>query len=121
MNNPYVELIEQMKQHGSAYNPPSILLGEVISDNPLIVTIGDLQINKENIYISDLLLSNYKRKIKIPITTATGIAGEHNISSIGINNAEIDFIDSLKSGDTVCIMPMEDRQTYIILCKVVRS
>ncbi|OPJ58434.1 DUF2577 domain-containing protein [Clostridium oryzae] len=120
MNNPYADMISMIKKHGAAYNPPAVTLGQVISSKPLTITIGDLQLTEEDIYISDLLLNNYKRRIKLPTTDATGTTTEESIKTIGIKDAELDFTDGIDAGDTVAVMATEDRQTYIILCKVVR-
>lgn len=120
MNNPYADMIKMIKKHGAAYNPPAIALGEVISSKPLTVTIGDLQLTEEDIYIADSLLNNYKRKIKLPTTEATGTTSKDSIETIGIESAEIDFTDGIEAGDTVAVMATEDRQMYIILCKVVK-
>lgn len=128
-DNPYSKLIEQMKKRGATSNPPSIQIGEVISSNPLTVKIGDLQIDKDNILIADYLLKDYKRKIKIPEATATGKTNnvsvgdhgthKHSVDNIGINEVEITFLDTLKAGDRLAILPTSDKQNYIILARVV--
>lgn len=122
--NPYSKMIEIIKKQGASYNPPSIQIGVVISPNPLTIKIGDLPINKDNILITDYLLQGYKRKIKVPEVTTTGETGEnsghkHNISKIGIEEAEITFLDTLKQGDKLAILPTSDKQTYIVLARVV--
>lgn len=126
--NPYSKLIEQMQKQGSISNPPSMQIGEVISSNPLTIRIGDLQIDKDNILIADYL-KEYKRKIKIPEVVATGETNDvsvgdhgthkHNVTKVGINEVEITFLDTLKQGDKLAILPTSDRQTYIVLARVV--
>ena len=128
-DNPYSKIIEQMKKQGATSNPPTIAIGEVISSNPLTVKIGDLQIDKDNILITDYLLKDYKRKIKIPEATATGETNnvsvgdhgthKHSVDNIGINEVEITFLDTLKAGDRLAILPTSDKQNYIILARVV--
>ena len=128
-DNPYSKIIEQMKKQGASSNPPAIEIGKVISPNPLTIRIGDLQIDKDNILIADYLLKEYKRKIKIPEVTATGETNnvsvgdhgthKHNVIKVGVNEVEITFLDTLKQGDKLAILPTSDRQTYIILARVV--
>lgn len=113
----YTEILQHMRTQGMKYNPPTVQLGKMITSN--ILSLGDLQITKKNLLVADYLLPNYKRKIKIPSTNATGTAGEHSISSIGIPDGEISYTDTLKAGDLVAVMPTADGQKYIILCKVV--
>lgn len=202
-DNPYSALIKIMREQGAKYNPPSIQIGQVISPPPnIIIKIGDLQVDKDNILIADYLLPNYKRHITIPtvdkasgslqgeisgasvrdhephmhnvtkiglqdrdatitihadsgtfttadgqkaltqfdiisqstITMPTGTAdGEvssvtlsshgihsHELTSLGISNASMLWEDTLNAGDIVAVMPTEDRQTYIILARLVR-
>jgi hypothetical protein len=128
-DNPYSKLIEQMKKQGATSNPPSVQIGEVISPNPLTIRIGDLQIDKDNILIADYLLKDYKRKIKIPEVVATGETNnvsvgdhgthKHSVDKIGINEVEIIFLDAFKQGDKLAVLSTEDKQTYIILARVV--
>jgi hypothetical protein len=128
-DNPYSKLIEQMKKQGATSNPPSVQIGEVISPNPLTIRIGDLQIDKDNILMADYLLKEYKRKVKIPEATATGETNnvsvgdhgthKHSVDKIGINEVEIIFLDTFKQGDKLAVLSTEDKQTYIILARVV--
>lgn len=114
----YVEILKHMQNQGAKFNPPAMQLGEMVNSTTL--KIGDLQVDKDNLLIADYLLNTYKRKIKIPTTTATGIVGEHSISSIGIPDAQMNFTDTLKAGDVVLVTPISDMQLYIILAKVVK-
>jgi hypothetical protein len=129
-DNPYSTMIKLMQEHGAKYNPPAIQIGQVISPPPnIVIKIGDLQIDKDNILIADYLLPNYQRQIAIPETTATGTmttelsdspySHTHTITQVGIQG-RIQFTDTLNAGDIVAVMPTEDRQTYIILAKLVR-
>ncbi len=127
--NPYSKMVELMKKQGATSNPPSVQIGEVISPNPLTIRIGDLQIDKDNILIADYLLKDYKRKIKIPEVVATGETNnvsvgdhgthKHSVDKIGINEVEIIFLDTFKQGDKLAALSTEDKQTYIILARVV--
>jgi len=128
-DNPYSKLIEQMKKQGASSNPPAIEIGEVASPNPLTIRVGGLQLNKNNILIADYLLKGYRREIKIPEAAAIGETNnvsigdygthKHTVDKIGINEVEITFLDALKQGDKLAILPTKDKQTYIILARVV--
>lgn len=201
--NPYSRLIQLMQKHGAAYNPPCLELGAVISVSPLIVKIGDLQLDKDNLLIAESLLDNIKdfsttANIKANLTgnlgtttdagahshnitglnqvttTNTGTHSHtltnystvqttntsdiiknldvvttntvqdnshkldnysnvktdeaanhsHNISNLSLDNdveisGEIQFKSNLNVGDMLAVIAVEDRQTYIILSKVV--
>ncbi|WP_125154301.1 DUF2577 domain-containing protein [Clostridium rectalis] len=119
MQDPFVELVNLMKVKGAAYNPPSIQIGKVLSDKPLVVEVGKLQLTKDNFIIAEHLIKNYKRKINIPLCIGEGKAEKYSISEIGIKDGEIIFKNSLEKNDKIAIIPTEDRQTYIILAKVV--
>lgn len=119
MQDPFVELVNLMKEKGAAYNPPSIQIGKVISDSPLIVEVGNLQLTRNNLILADYLVSEYKRKITIPCSEAEGTAGEHSVSEVGIKDGEIIYKDGLKKDDKIAMLSTQDRQTYIILARVV--
>lgn len=104
MEDSFSKLIKLMKEHGSAYNPPSIDIGVVISDNPLIIKIGDLQLTKDNLLVSDSLLKGYTKQFEVDGTTKTYTAK-----------------DGLKQGDIIACLSTQNRQKYIVLCRVVKA
>lgn len=54
VNNPYSDMLTIMQEQGSKNNPPTIRIGTVISSAPsLIVSMGDLQIDNDNIIAFD--------------------------------------------------------------------
>lgn len=109
-DNPYSKLIEIIRDKGSSNNPPSIQIGEVISPLPnLIIKIGDLQVDKDNILIADYLLKeeSYIREYK----------SSNDKSTWGDSNY-IKYTDTLNSSDLLAVMPVEDRQLYIILARL---
>lgn len=56
-DNPYINLIELIKELGSENNPIPYMTGKVISTNPLVVDIGEIQLGKEEILVNkDLIL-----------------------------------------------------------------
>lgn len=108
--NPYSKLIEIMKDAGSSNNPPSIQIAEVVSPPPnLIIKMGDLQVDKDNILIADYLLGedSYIREYKTSNDKLTW--GDSNYMK---------YTDTLKEGDLLGVMPVEDRQLYIILARL---
>lgn len=130
-NNPYSKIIEIMKDKGSANNPPSIQIGEVISPPPnLIIKIGDLQVDKDNILIADYLLRDHMREVRtdgmtnIPSkqyetgTTTVNSNHSHSIESFTIHNTKMYTDDTLIKGDLLAVMPVYDRQLYIILARL---
>jgi len=139
-DSPYAKLLGMMRSEGGYSNPPSIIIGTVVSDNPLIVDVGDLEVDKDNLYVADYLLKEHKREFKTdqmeitaqtvsgggshthsyPDGTITGGAHTHNINELTVTKGEIEYTDTLKKGDEVAVMPTADLQTYIILCRVVR-
>jgi hypothetical protein len=107
--NPYSKMIEIMKKQGAS-NPPSIQIGEVIEPPPnLIIMVNDLPIDKENILIADYLLKeeNYIREYQ----TSSDRATWGNINYIK-------YTDTLKKGELLAVIPVEDKQLYIILARL---
>lgn len=101
MENPYIELLSVMQRQGKIDRPPGVRLAEVVTPPPnTIIKMGDLQIGKGNILVADYLLPGYQRNTPEDV---------------------IMFTDTLKAGNTVVVMPTEDRQTYIILARVVSA
>lgn len=121
--NPFEEIIETMRNEGKAYNPPSILIGKVISTPPnLHVQVAGVMLDKDNLLIADYLLPDYTRKANLAVTNAgvTNTVSSHSHSiNLSFENKDIIFTDTFSEGDLLAIMPTQDRQTFIILCKVV--
>lgn len=125
-----------MQQQGKKFNPPSVCLGEVISDNPLSIKTEDLILESDDLLVSDILLQGYKRSVDLvssgTLTSSTqassGGSGDasfasHNHKISGSYNLEgsasVVFKPYLKAGDLMALMPTANGQTYIVLCKVV--
>ena len=137
INNPYTGLLDIIQKQGKKYNTPPVCIGKVVSTQPLQVKTGELTLEKEELLVSDLLLNGYKRHAQIvssgELTSSTQatlggtgeasfathnhkISASYNLSGI----ADIVFESNLKNGDLVALLPTENRQTYIVLCKVVK-
>lgn len=115
----YSQLINLFRDEGSAYNPPSIRLGEIISKSPLLIKVDELQLTKDEILINHTLL-DHEYEFSIPSTSASGSCTNGSISSISIPNGKINIKNILKIGDLVSIQPTADKEIWIILNKVVR-
>ncbi|WP_273092346.1 DUF2577 domain-containing protein [Clostridium thermopalmarium] len=107
--DPYVEILTHMRNEGAKFNPPSVQLGEMISSDTL--KLGELQITKSNLYFADYLLKGYERQITFEISKEDNTKEKMSVT--------YKTDDELKPGDIVAVLPTEDRQTYIILAKVV--
>ena len=137
--NPYSRLIKTMQEQGNKNKTPGIKIARVthIEETEDKVTdikieVDELIIDKDNIYISDYLLKGHKREIKTDeITDLKGstdivndggdsINHEHIITGLKINHADVFYKDTLKEGDLVSVFATSDRQTYIIISRVVR-
>lgn len=126
-----------MQEQGKKYNTPSICIGKVVRVQPLQIKTGELLLDQDDLLVCDLLTESYKRSAHIvssgELTSSTqatsGGTGEasfathnHKISaSYNLNGmADIVFEDGLKKGDLLALIPTENRQIYIVLCKVVK-
>lgn len=134
--NPYNKLLSIMKDTSLNNNSPSIQIGKIITPPPEIqVSYNGIILDKNDIWISDYLLIGYRREAKGHIISATqNRAGGGGDAEFASHNHDIDndytddiiYTDTLKVGDSVCIMPMMEsddnsNQTYIILDRIVRA
>ena len=88
--------------------------------NPLIVKIGDLQIERENMKVNQALLAGYSCRMSMGTAGATGSTTKGDgISSIGISGGTFTTQDGLKAGEQVVLLKSGDGQQYILLCKVI--
>lgn len=128
--------VEQMLNivHGVArdYVPRKTFIGIVIEPPPNFrIKANNIELTKENAYISKRLLPDYYREAKGHIVSATqnksGGSGDAQYESHNhdINNdytMTFIYTDTLKVGDLVSIIPCEgiEGQTYLINEEVVR-
>lgn len=123
--NPFSKIIEEMRKQGEKANPPSVQIGQIISSQPLVIRIGDLQVDEDNILIADYLLKDYKKTASIKGVSLTGSTStsknhKHNLTSLDINQSVINFSSNLNNGDNLAVLATSDKQTYIILAKLVK-
>ena len=138
-DNPYTEINEMFKKTEQA---PGIQIAEVISPPPnLVIKVNDLQIDNDNILIADYLLEKHRRKVILrgerikfrknnPVgQTETADSHSHGIAYIDVDNevfeldaknepSYIQTEDTLKEGELLAVMPVSDKQLYIILARL---
>lgn len=134
--NPYSTLVQLVRAQSVKGNPPAIKLGVIsfVSEQPfdLKVKLDDIEIDKANLLVSEHLIQGYKKRLGgIGITSDTGTTvlkvstpQSYEVKNVAIDftsdgSGEITYKTDLKQGDIVAVMPTCDRQTYIVLCKVV--
>lgn len=129
----YAEMLNMMRAQGSKDNPTTLLLGIMQSADS--VKIDDLILNKEDLYISTHLLSGYTRTLKIPYVSGATVdttqsdpfgtvdsEGNYNDPDTKVTRqSNITYTDGLKKGDMVAVMKLNDKDTYVILDKVVSA
>lgn len=116
LDNPYSGLINLMREQGSKYNPPGLILGEVKSPPPQInIKVGDIQLDKDNLYIADYLLPNYKRDYILEGTLTLNDTSTYTTTGTTTETTN----DTLKIGDLVVLQKVENTNKFILFCKVV--
>lgn len=122
MNELSKVLFENMRSKGAMDNPSSLQLGEVISINPLVIKVGELQLDKDNLLIAEHLLT-HKRKFALNTTSVSGSVscpdGSGTLNNISISNGEFEFKSVLEVGNTVVCYPVLKGQKYLVLEKVI--
>lgn len=137
INNPYTGLLSIIHEQGKKYTIPAVCIGKVVNVHPLQIKTGELILEQDDLLVSDFLASGYKRSTAIvssgELTSSTqATSGGTGDGSFAIHNhkisasynlsgtADIVFNTDLKRGDSLALMPTGNRQTYIVLCKVVK-
>lgn len=127
--NPYSDLVTMMQSQGAKSNPPFIMLGKVIHLLPdLLIMIGDLQVDRDNLLLADDLVQ-HQRLTALALSAATGLttqtaigdhgSHDHPIQQIGYSGGQLSIASCLAKDDLVAVLPLEGYQKYIVLCKVV--
>lgn len=145
--DPYGEMVIMMKNYGAAYNPPTIQIGEVSSEEPLVIKIGDLEIDKNNLLVADYLLAEHSRTVILDklqcegykdclsrqpdsfVSQITPGVVQGKCTAIQMEPADKEeieikaestliFTDTLKVGDLVVVMPTNELCKFIVLSRV---
>ena len=124
-DNPYGNFLEIIRKEAHDNGDAPFFIGTVVQPNPLIVKIGDLQIEQENMKVNQALLAGYSRRMSMGTAGATGSTTKGDgISSIGISGdvyhtGRIESRRAGSAGEQVVLLKSGDGQQYILLCKVV--
>lgn len=105
--NPYSKLLKITRKQGKP--AAGIVVGEVVSANPLKISAGELEIDKDDVLIADYLLNDYSRTYSTDRLIPNG-------SDVGT----MVYTDGLSIGDQLAMMPTSDKQLYIVLARVRR-
>jgi hypothetical protein len=88
-------------------------IGKITSLKPLQIEIGELVLNKNNLYINEDLLK-HKRIFTIPTQSASGATtAPASIIDCGFNLKEIIFESRLHIGDLVSLRKLEFEKFYV--------
>lgn len=143
LDNPYSSLIELFREQGAKYNAPDLMIGEILTVEPLTIKVGSIQLDKDNLYIADYLLKDYEReyisesKINIEDGSITGKTSSTSISEHGSHSHNLNSINitsgiardegkiktkssCFKKGDMVAIQQLSNSNQFIVYCKLVR-
>lgn len=143
LDNPYSSLIELFREQGAKYNAPDLMIGEILTVEPLTIKVGSIQLDKDNLYIADYLLKDYEReyisesKINIEDGSITGKTSSTSISEHGSHSHNLNSINitsgitrdegkiktkssCFKEGDMVAIQQLSNSNQFIVYCKLVR-
>lgn len=143
LDNPYSSLIELFREQGAKYNAPDLMIGEILTVEPLTIKVGGIQLDKDNLYIADYLLKDYEReyisesKINIEDGSITGKTSSTSISEHGSHSHNLNSINitsgitrdegkiktkssCFKKGDLVAIQQLSNSNQFIVYCKLVR-
>lgn len=116
-DNPYNKFLELMREEGAYSNTTGVIIGVVKSVTPLLINIGKVDLDKDNLLVSSMLLDNYKRNVSIETSFNTEnldrfdgiITGDMVINDVG-----------LKVDDKVAVIQLSNQVEFLIIDKVVR-
>ncbi|MCC5468620.1 DUF2577 domain-containing protein [Pelosinus baikalensis] len=126
-----LELIKQAaKDVAASGNPVEVFEAVVLTPPPgLSIRLkgnGNLVIPKELIVVAELL-TNHKRQVKISSTDITDeetLKGQgphqHDLTSIVLDNSELEFLNELKAGERVMVIRFAGGQKYWICDRIVQ-
>lgn len=136
--DPYLELLSLIRGQAAGEIPLHVCLGEVLSyDGPgkILVRADGHDLDADDLWIADELRHDYAESRMLTETGSARFTGyaacgggySHSwFDIIGLNSALRTKTgpdpDSprLKKGDIVLLIPDRERQTYFLICKVVR-
>ena len=131
-DDPFMSFVQLARDEGAAYNPVPFLIGDVACADPLLIQVGELQLEREDVFINAMLLPGFSMDVALMPTQATGQteaseggSGEaayashsHTINSIGFESGSIKKLDALKKHDKVVLLVNQEQTKFVVLCKV---
>lgn len=112
--NPYEKIIQTMRDEGARKNPSTIQLGTIESTDPFLLSVGALELDSDDVLISEHLLNV---DTKASISWRTESAGEPAHTHQVKGDKDIQIKSTLKPDDTVIVYRIDD--TFVIIDKVV--
>lgn len=126
-------LIGIIREQGEINNTPYAQLGVILSVTPFLVKLNDLTLDKDDLYIPyNLLEHNVEVDIKttgemtnIEQSNITCCKGNntnymHDLSSLSyVGSAELNIHTRFNNGDLVVLLPLQNKQKYLLINKVV--
>lgn len=98
----YEKLLMLLRDEGSRYNPPSLMLGEMISNTE--VSLGRMTLDPDDYYISEHLTKPILTELKLTSTLAD----------------KSEYIKPLKKGDIVLLYQISEDK-FVIIERVVEN
>lgn len=85
-------ILNAMRQEGKRDNPPSLILAEVVASPPdIVIRFNGIEVDKDNIYIADYLLKDYKRKFYVN-KNDTDVEGQSGTLNLDLDTNEGSFL-----------------------------
>ena len=119
-DNPFQALVTAMEPSGIPAQ--GLVLGTVTSAAPLKVLVGGNTQERADLMCNTDLVDGTEAEVVTRLTGAGSIAGSTSSISGAADftlSGKLARRDVFKRGDRLLLLPIEDNQRYIILCKVV--
>lgn len=114
--DPYQMILDAMG--GGTEDSGGLLLGQVTTISPLKVLVGGNTMEQDELLCNAALLAGRAENIRVELT-GTGTVGDASGAAALSADGTITRADGWAVGDRLVMLPIEDAQRYIILCKVV--
>ncbi|WRS27211.1 DUF2577 family protein [Oscillospiraceae bacterium MB08-C2-2] len=115
-DNPYSTLLGVIRTDSDERKTSSWRLGVIASISPLLVRLGGHLLSGADLRINPSLLGGSRA---ISISNASSTLGGESVSGELAGTAH--WSGMLEPGDQVILLPSDDGQQFIILCKVVNA
>ena len=105
-----------------AYNnssPTAWMIGEVISESPLLIQIEQRLTIDEDLLILTRNVTDYMVQATIGLNLSTGSSEGHRHSVSGTHNVPLTIHNGLQEGDMVLLLRQDGGQKFIVIDRVV--